>query len=353
MIFVTEATIPVSDPKATMSMFVSHLEEEHDIQAEVAEDGSKSFEQDGFSIKFKPLSQGLNVRIAGPNESVFIFFKEEIAEHVRELDPTAAANIRWSSENSREGALPPNFKVLTVKNSFELFNGMQRVTLVHEDVGCFASDDVHLKLMMPVDPARTAVWPTMAANGAPVWPGGVDKLHARFITLRHVRTQDGEVDIDIARHNNGLISNWACRAMPGQKVGVMGPAGAAVLRHSDNVFLAADGTGMAAVARLLESAHPNANGDVVVAAPGDYDISEYFPQTRFNLHSIAPEQFEKRILEMAQQLTASGKTSYAFFAGEFQNAQDMRKLFKSRLGLDKSSQMSVAYWRRGVPGHGS
>ncbi|MEM9631897.1 MAG: siderophore-interacting protein [Pseudomonadota bacterium] len=351
MKFETETTIPVADPIKVMSVFVTHLEEEHDLQSEAAQDGSKFFEQNGFSIKFSPGSHGLNVRITGPSESIFVFFKEEIAEHVREMDPAAAAKIRWSGESAREGALPPNFKVLTIKGSYEVFRGLQRVTLVHDDVESFATNDLHVKLMLPLTPKQPPVWPKMAANGAPVWPDGEDKLHARFVTLRHVRPDDGEIDVDIAHHNNGLISNWALQAEPEQTVGVLGPAGVITLRQTKNLFLAADSTGIATVARLLEVLPDDASGNVVVAAPGGYDIREYFPATRLHLHSVDPDRFEREIVEKTRGLTSAGQTTYAFFAGEFQNAQDLRKLFKTRLKLDKSTQISTAYWRRGTPGY--
>lgn len=353
MKFETHTTIPLAEPASIMSMFITHIEEENDLSFDPAEDGAWFCEHQGYGIRFQVVQQGLYVKLTGPNEEVFVFFKEEIADHIAEIDPTAATNIRWSSEQSQSGDLPPNFKVLTVRNSEEIFSGMQRVTLYHEDVRSLASHDVHLKLMLPLQSHRKAQWPRMASNGAPIWPQGEDQLHARYVTLRHIRANEGEVDIDIVHHHNGLISDWAIGASPGQTVGVMGPAGTALLQHDDNLFLAADGTGIAAIARLLETASPNATGHVVAAIPADYEIERYFPKTGLTLHSIDPKTFENEIFDMAKQLTSPRETSYAFFAGEFQNAQDLRKMFKTRLGLGKGEQMSTPYWRKGVSGHGS
>ncbi len=353
MKFETETEIPVSDPVRLMSVFMTHIEEEHDLRFDQEKDGARSLEQDGFLIRFKPAPQGLYIRIAGPSESAFVFFKEEISEIVKEIDRTAAVNIRWSKELSETGKLPPNFKVLTLKESVCLFEGMQRLTLTHEDIRHFVSEDVHVRMMMPADPRRSAVWPRMGANGAPVWPRGEDKLHARFVTLRSVREAECEVDVDIACHDGGLVSDWALQAKPGQTVGMMGPIGSARLKFSQNLFLAADGTGLGMIARLLETAPDEATGNVVVAVPADFDVTAYFPKTRLNIITVDPEKFEQEVFDVAVDLTAPGKTGYAFFAGEFQNAQELRKMFKGRLGLDKNTQLSTAYWRRGVPGHGS
>ncbi|MEM9439912.1 MAG: siderophore-interacting protein, partial [Pseudomonadota bacterium] len=219
----SETIIPVSDPAAMMGMFIQHIKDDHGMEFDIADDGLHFLEHDGFGLAFKPEPQGLLVRIKGPNPGVLIFFKEEIVSHVAEVDQTAADNIRWSGETAEVGALPGNFKVLRVKSSRRIFSGMQRVTLTHEDVASLADHGIHLRLMMPLDAERTPIWPRMAENGTPRWPQGDDKLHARFITLRHVRPNEGEVDIDIALHDGGLISSWAEQAKDGQTVGVMGP----------------------------------------------------------------------------------------------------------------------------------
>ncbi|MEO0622197.1 MAG: siderophore-interacting protein [Pseudomonadota bacterium] len=349
----SDTVIPVADPSRLMGFFIDHIRDEHGIVFDEADDGSRIFRQDEFGLRFHVLPSGLQVRIEGPNPGVLIFFKEEIVSHVAELDPTAAANIRWSGETAVAGALPSNFKVLEVTASREVFAGMQRVTLVHDDVVSLADGGIHLRLMLPLEPGRVPVWPRMAENGVPVWPGGADKLHARMITLRHVRPSEGEVDIDIVRHAGGLISDWAQQAREGQRVGVMGPAGKVTLPVFDGLFLAADGTGLPALARLLESLPAAATGDVVVAFPPDADATDYLPQTPLRVHKIAPDRFEGEVVQRAAALTARGRTGYAFFAGEFQNAQDLRAHFKAELGLDKTTQISAAYWRRGVPGYGS
>ncbi|MEM8950061.1 MAG: siderophore-interacting protein [Pseudomonadota bacterium] len=349
----SETIIPVSDPAAMMGMFIRHIKDDHGMEFDVAGDGSRFLEHDGFGLAFKPEPQGLLVRIKGPNPGVLIFFKEEIVGHVAEVDQSAANNIRWSGETSEVGSLPGNFKVLRVKSSRMIFSGMQRVTLTHEDVASMVDHGIHIRLMMPLDPTRTPVWPRMAENGIPRWPQGEDKLHARFITLRHVRLDDGEVDIDIALHEGGLISDWAEKAKDGETVGAMGPAGAARLPTSKGVFLAGDRTGLPAVARMMEIAEADATGHVVVAMPDDGDIEDYLPSSPFHVHGVPPKRFENQVVDMAREMTKPGETGFAFFAGEFQNAQDLRTHFKDTLGLDKTTQLSTAYWRRGVPGFGS
>jgi NADPH-dependent ferric siderophore reductase len=63
------------------------------------------------------------------------------------------------------------------------------------------------------------------------------------------------------------------------------------------------------------------------------------------VHALPPAEFETAVLGHAQALTDDG-LGYAFFAGEFQNAQQLRGHFKSALGMDKTRQICTAYWRR-------
>ncbi|MEM1049277.1 MAG: siderophore-interacting protein [Pseudomonadota bacterium] len=351
---VSDTVIPVADGKALMALFIAHIRDEHEIELEETGDGTRFFEQEGFRLDLRSDPRGLYVRIEGPNANDLVFLKEEIAGHVAEIDATAAGNIRWSGETAQEGALPANFKVLQVVSTSEVFPGLYRVTLSHDDVSSLAAGGVHLRLMMPLDRSRTPVWPRMAANGAPVWPQDENRLHARFVTLRSVRPAHGEVDIDIVCHRGGLISDWAQKANKGQTVGVMGPAGNTVIpADATRICLAADGTGLASVARLMETLPDGVEGDVVVAFASAGDARDYLPEGPLRLHAIEPARFDAEIGAAVRDLTRDTSIHYAYFAGEFENAQDLRRYYKTHLGLDKTRQISTAYWRRGVPGYGS
>jgi ferric-chelate reductase (NADPH) len=354
MTVVSETIIAVPDAPAVIAAFVAHMGDELGIVFDEHDDGGRSFEQDGFGILFRPVPEGLAVRLHGQSTNVLIFAKEEIAEHVAEYSPETAASIRWSGETFEPGALPPNFRVLEVARSQEIFEGMQRVTFTMDDAQVFATEEgVHIRLMLPLKPGRFPIWPHMAENGAPVWPKGDDELHARFVTIRAIRSDLNEIDVDIVRHQGGLISDWAAMARPGWKAGAMGPAGTMPIGERGPRFLAADGTGLPALARLIERLPPDAAGDVVIAMPTGTAANSYLPATSMRVHTLAPTVFRREIETLADTLTAPGTTRFAFFAGEFENSQRLRAMFKGRLGLGKNEQISVAYWREGMPGYGS
>ncbi|WP_208354309.1 siderophore-interacting protein [Pseudaestuariivita rosea] len=345
----TQTLVSTENPDEILAEFVHHLEDDHDIQFQKMHDGSRVVEQEAFRVAFRVELDGLSVSIRAPNEGALVFFKEEIARHISEIDAIAAKGIRWSGEASREGELPPNFNVLTVVSSLEIFPGMQRVTLKMPGLKDVLEDGLHLKLMLPANPGRTAVWPKMAANGAPVWPEGKDALHARYMTIVQIRPDVEEIDLDMVRHGDGLISRWAQKASIDDEVGAMGPAGMQGLPKAERYLMAADMTGLSSAARIMERLPKNATGAVIVAAPTQCDLAEYLPASNLTIYRIAPEDFEEDVIPLLGQLAAVVRPEQAWFAGEFTNAQAARKLFRQN-GLSKGTQLSVAYWRRNQPG---
>ena len=341
-----ETLIPLDSPQALLTGFLSHLLDDHGMVFDRSGDNTHSFAQDGYVVELSVQPSALRIRLEAPDDNAMIFSKEGIVHHVAELDPDAAQQIRWSGAAPRVGEFPKNFRLLTVKRSEILFTGMQRVTLHYPDIDSLQGDGIHLRLIMPLNPARTPVWPVMGENGAPVWPQREDALHARYVTLKNIRSDVQEVDIDIVRHGTGLVSGWAQNTQAGQIVGAMGPTGRVNLPKAQSYFLAADGTGLPAIARFLENLPATACGDVVVALPDGVSPQSYFPETPLNIHTLTPDMFEAEVLDHALRLTRANVTDYGFFAGEFSNAQALRKHFKAGLGLDKTSQLSTAYWRR-------
>ncbi|MEL6467217.1 MAG: siderophore-interacting protein [Pseudomonadota bacterium] len=346
----TDTLVPTSHAAEMLGEFVQHLSEDHDIDFRKETDGSHVVEQTGFRVAFRVADGGLSVSIRAPNEGALVFFKEEVAKHVGEVDPKAALAMRWSGEAAIAGDVPPNFRVLRVRSSRELFSGMQRVTMHMPGLADVVRDGLHLKLMLPSISGRAPIWPRMGPNGAPIWPTGSDALHARYMTIIAARPEVEEVDLDMVRHGDGLISLWAQSATPGDEIGAMGPAGMQGLPEAERYLLAADMTGLSSAARILGTLPDEAEGDVVLSAPEDCELSAYLPKTNLRIHRLAPDIFEAEALPLLARLAKRTTPQQAWFAGEFDGAQAARKLFKSSCGLKKGEQLAVAYWRHAHPG---
>lgn len=346
----TETCVPTPEPAAMLNDFVSHIEHDHDVAVETDNDGARFIENAGYRITFSAVDAGLRIRLTGPGPEMLVFFKDAIAQHVAEFDEEIAKSLRWSGETSVEGALPENFRILTLKSKSEPMPGLVRATVTVEDTALFDAPGLHLRLMLPATPGRAPVWPKMGPNGAPIWPQGDDRLHDRYITIRRTRPEMGELDLDVVSHGEGLISGWASGAEIGAQIGSMGPVGETALPEARDYLMIADQTGLPAVARLLETIPAGASGQVICEAESEQDLRGYLPETEFAVTAIPSAAFSADMQAFVGGVLRPGQTGNALFLGEFSDAQALRKVFKATLGLGKGEQLSVAYWRRGEAG---
>ncbi|MEM1047903.1 MAG: MFS transporter [Pseudomonadota bacterium] len=347
---VSVGTMATKKPKAVLD-FCNEEFTEHGITCTWPEPNLLRMEEMNCLVEMKALEGAVDIRVDTPSENFTIFIRDEIIEHLEEFDPEGVRDLRWTG-GIKVGELPSNFRILRAKERREIFPGLMRVTLEGIDVEALTRDGIHIRLMMPEERGRTPVWPVVAENGSTAWPTGEDRLHTRFVTIREIRIDAREIDVDVAHHDGGLISDWAALHGDRQEVGVMGPAGDHSLTHTKNIVLAADYTGLPALARLIESAGGEATGQVFAAAPSQELLESYLPPTRMTVTALEPDRFSEKVADLVRTCT-SEPVSFGWFAGEFNAAQRVRTVFKKEMGLDKKTQLSVAYWKQGAPGHSS
>ncbi|MEM6907837.1 MAG: MFS transporter [Pseudomonadota bacterium] len=305
----------------------------------------------GCIVEMKRVEGALDVKIDTPTENYLIFIREEVIDFLEEFYPDEFQTMRWTG-GFKAGEMPSNFRVLRAVRRQKIHPGLIRVTLQGIDVEAMIKDGIHIRIMMPEQREREPVWPIVNESGMNVWPKGDDTLHSRWVTVRNVRLDEREIDVDIAHHDGGLISDWAALEGDDQKVGVMGPAGDPGLDETKNVILAADATGLPAIARLIESVEGRVTGHVFCAAPSQEVLEDYLPKSRMIVEAIDPAEFSRLVAERIKSCTKD-PVSYGWFGGEFEAAQAVRSVFKKTFGLNKHTQMSLAFWREGMPGHES
>lgn len=346
----TETVIPTADAESLLSVIKAELAE-HDVSVQESGDGRTIAELSpyGMRIEFQKGAEGLTVRLAAREAGHLFFMKESLVGHTQKHDPEAAEAIRWSDQDAAL-ARPPNFNVFDVVSAGDVGDGLRRVTLRGANVARFETGGLHFRAILPKTPGRAPVWPTVAANGTTRWPSGEDELHARALTVRHVHSDRGEIDVDIAVHAGGLISDWAATAAPGDVLGVMGPGGETQLPVSTGLLLAADRTGLPAMARLLALLPEDADGDAIVALPSVDAARAYLPATGLRLHALPDPDFRGGVRQAVRAIGDAHTIRYLWFAGEFADTQAIRAYAKGELGLDKTGQSCIAYWRDGYSG---
>lgn len=344
-----ETIVRLPDPKAAFDHLTAHALE-HGIDGEMSGPSSMRFKRMGCQIEFAHLQDALKIDVSAPTKSLLYFLKEAAARHVCEFDPIAGEALRWSRVGD-EAPEPVNFCTLRLKAKQEVYPGMIRLTLDGEGAHELEPDGYHVKLLVPADRLRPPVWPSVGANGVTQWPTGQDRLHVRYYTIRTLRPDAGEIDIDVVQHAAGRISDWASDAKPGEIIGAMGPSAGELPSHPDALLLAGDETALPAIARILEDLNGTGGGCVIVACPEGLDLSVYFPDTGLNIITLPSHRFRNDVFEVACTACRDITVKSAWFGGEFENAQQLRRLFKVELELGKDDQLSVAYWREGERGN--
>ena len=112
--------------------------------------------------------------------------------------------------------------------------------------------------------------PFATDNGGWDWPEGAAKSPLRTYTVRDIRRDGGqvEVDIDFVVHDGGIAATWAQRAAPGDVVGLNSPNPLYDPPEDlDWQFLIADQAGLPAAGRLLAATPAHVRTKVVIEVP--------------------------------------------------------------------------------------
>lgn len=148
---------------------------------------------------------------------------------------------------------PPPFRNVTVTRAQPLTVRMVRVSFagsnLEEFIGQPASS-VRLLLPSPGDEKLTI----------PIWNGNEflrpdgSRPAIRTFTPRRVHPATGELDLEIVLHQEGVASDWARSAQPGDQAAISGPGrGYVIDGEAPRFLLAGDESALPAIGQLLES----------------------------------------------------------------------------------------------------
>lgn len=348
--FTAKGRVPFDNAQAVTHEIADHLES-HNLEGIVQTDGRYQFQFADNTILIGHDAGSVSYEISAASENGLLLLRAGAARQVAEVDASAPDRMVWEDGGAQEG-LPENFRELTLKRKRKLGAQLLRLTFEGRDLDIFASSGLHIRFFMQSDPRRVPVWPTMRKSGAIAMPDGADALHTRVYTIREVRPAANEVDIDFVVHTSGVATEWAMSAVPGSLAGMTGPGGGFIPPSTDWLLMGGDLTATPAICRLLELLPKGACGEVFLTLPTDMTEVPHASAPRgIKIHRVATGIDPSALVNAMQSVRCPEAGSvYGWFAGEFDQAQAMRRYFKSELGLAKKNQLSVAYWRRGQAG---
>ena len=268
-----------------------------------------------------------------------------------------------------------------------------RITFKGEEVRAMATraPDQRIKIFFPDRAGQPPALPLEGWQAAYQAMSPAARPPRRTYTIRHLRADAGEVDVDFVLHGaTGPASAWAMSALPGAPVQIIAPNAAhqgdmrgyewrppADVRH---VLLIADETALPAVAGILEelaqSPKPPAT-QVFLEVPSAADRIDLpdWPGLRLtwlpreggesegtliaaaaaralvptlgaaNDDALAEVDIDREILwELGED---AGGGFYGWVAGESEAVMTIRRLLIKERGVDRRAMTLMGYWRRG------
>mgnify|MGYP001799489513 CR=1 FL=1 len=283
--------------------------------------------------------------VGAVDEHWLFVMKGAVVSQMSHVMPEVAAKMRWSN-GSEEGALPPNFAFVEVRDVRELGPNFYRVTFKGEDLSQHGDAAIHFRLVLPAEGSAPR-WPSVAANGSVVWPDGPDAPHRPVYTTRSVDCDTNTLIMDVYIHEGGRVTEWARRQLnkPAARrvVGLLGPSGGGLLQ-ADQVLMATDETGLPAAARLLENLPGDVTGDLLLESENGaacaYPIAAP-PGIKMTWLSRASGE---SLRDATLARLPSHVASKIWFAGEREDARSIRDAAKAA-GREAADLRISGFWR--------
>ncbi|MEU4324980.1 siderophore-interacting protein [Nonomuraea dietziae] len=268
-----------------------------------------------------------------------------------------------------------------------------RVTFTGDDLDLFADNgfDQRIKLILPLPGYGVSGMPR-GADWFTRWRALPDRERnpLRTYTVRAVRPELREVDVDIVLHGDGgPAARWANSARPGDRIALFGPDAGYGERHGGLEFrppadarrflMAGDETAVPAITAILERLPDGCQGEALMEVPSQGDVlpcatrsgvtvtwlprggggvgSRLVPEVKAAADRLLPPQPPAEALEDVDvdvdllwevpEEAASVAPLYAWLAGEAAVIRTLRRHLVAERGMDRRAVAFMGYWRMG------
>lgn len=246
-------------------------------------------------------------------------------------------------------------RVMAVRRWRDLTPRMRRITLCGEDVAFLGGQGLHARLLFPE--GDHPQWPQVSADGRPVWKRSQPRMPMRAYTLRHIRPEHGEVDIDFLLHDGeGVAAAWARQVKAGDLLGVIGPVGRMV-EKADWYLFAGDESSLPPIARMLEALPADARGMVLMEVEGEQErqhiIKPEGVELRWLFRDEAEPQQRSRVLAKAvveMPVPETGRIA-CWLGAELTTFQIARAHWRGIAHIDETRVHVAPYWNAGKQPH--
>ncbi len=185
-------------------------------------------------------------------------------------------------------ASPYRFFEVSIARVEELSPTFLRITFSGSDLDRFADvgTDQRIKIIVPLPGSGIDHLPMRSARWYDDWRA-LPEQHRnplRTYTVRSVRVERHEIDVDVVRHDGGLASDWLSTAAVGDVTAVLGPNADHPGPYGGQtwnppaptspVLVVGDETAVPAVVNICAALAPDAVGEVILEVPQPADVQQ-------------------------------------------------------------------------------
>jgi NADPH-dependent ferric siderophore reductase len=238
-------------------------------------------------------------------------------------------------------------RMMQVVRAWHLTPNMIRVTLEADFVRELKTDcqGANCKIFLPEAGQSAEAFARQLSEG----PRPV----VRTYTVRHVRPDVGQMDIDFVDHgDHGPASAWARAAGPGSFLGFNGPGPAKLTEfHADWYIVAADMSALPVAAATLEAMPRDAKGIAFFEVTSPKDRQEIDAPAGIEMHWLDhpdPHVPSKQTVDLIKGLPEFAGRTQTCIAGESSVIQALRGHLMNERKLDKADAYISGYWKIGL-----
>ncbi|PSL21693.1 siderophore-interacting protein [Shimia abyssi] len=229
-------------------------------------------------------------------------------------------------------------RLATVRSVRNITPNMRRIVLGGADFADFPTgrEGGYIKLAFPDAPHATPDDPAM-----------------RTYSVRAHDPASCEITVDFALHGDagGLATDWALTVAPGDQIALGGPGSVKMVDSTaDWILLAADMTGLPALACNVEQLPRDAIGYVVVEITSEADKQPFDLPDGVALHWVInphPETDKDKLLSQIRALAWRAGRPFVWTACEFDTMRALRSYYRTDRQIGRNEFYLSSYWRAG------
>lgn len=291
-----------------------------------------------FRMVFERSQRELCLSLAAADWRRLALAKARVAGEIRRMPGFADLALTWAGDGDPERL--GHVQRWSVMAFRQVTPHLLRINFSAEDAAFYAGDLHHVRLLLPHQPGRAFAFPKACPAGLPIWPDGELMPVLRNYTIRSVRAERDEVDVDFVLHEPaGPATAWVRDCRVGDQIGALGPIGRPV-SHAPLRILAGDETALPTILRQIDERRPGERIDAYIELANMDERQEIALPPECRLHWLRRGELVGAVRDRGLE---EGEV-VAYAGAEFRTSQQLGPAF-NELGRPRTRFRSVAYWR--------